>query len=94
VLGVTEKARLLAFAAWQNDEDQQAAKYLAQVTLHRHPHSLLEATTMRLYGLALIRIQREVEGTFALERADSWLELHDCLPFSWNDVAEALSLAT
>jgi hypothetical protein len=37
-------------------------------------NSLERAISERLYGLALIRVQREVEGTFALERADPVLE--------------------
>jgi hypothetical protein len=36
--------------------------------------SLERAVSERLYGLALIRVQREVEGTFALERADTILD--------------------
>jgi hypothetical protein len=38
--------------------------------------SLERAISERCYGLALIRVQREVEGTFALERSDPILELH------------------
>jgi hypothetical protein len=38
------------------------------------PDSLERAVSERLYGLALIRVQREVEGTFALERADAILD--------------------
>jgi hypothetical protein len=40
-------------------------------------HSLERAISERCYGLALIRVQREVEGTFALERSDPILERHD-----------------
>jgi hypothetical protein len=36
--------------------------------------SLERAISERCYGLALIRVQREVEGTFALERSDPILE--------------------
>ncbi len=36
--------------------------------------SLERAISERCYGLALIRVQREVEGTFALERSDPVLE--------------------
>jgi hypothetical protein len=39
-------------------------------------HSLERAISERCYGLALIRVQREVEGTFALERSDPILEQH------------------
>jgi hypothetical protein len=39
--------------------------------------SLERAISERCYGLALIRVQREVEGTFALERSDPILEQHD-----------------
>jgi Flp pilus assembly protein TadD len=88
-----QQARLLALLAWQNDQDQQAVQHLARASQHGPPDSLLWASSLRLYGLALIRVQREVEGTFALERADGWLELHGFLPFSWAEVAEALSLA-
>jgi hypothetical protein len=44
--------------------------------------SLERAISERLYGLALIRVQREVEGTFALERADPILERFGCPAFS------------
>jgi hypothetical protein len=40
-------------------------------------HSLERAISERCYGLALIRVQREVEGTFALERSDPILERHE-----------------
>jgi hypothetical protein len=45
-------------------------------------NSLEWAISERLYGLALIRIQREVEGTFALERADPVLEREGYAPFT------------
>jgi hypothetical protein len=44
--------------------------------------SLDRAVSERLYGLALIRVQREVEGTFALERADPILERQGYAPFT------------
>ena len=43
--------------------------------------SLERAISERCYGLALIRVQREVEGTFALERADPILEQYGFAPF-------------
>lgn len=45
------------------------------------PNSLERAISERCYGLALIRVQREVEGTFALERSDPILEQHGFTPF-------------
>ena len=43
--------------------------------------SLERAISERCYGLALIRVQREVEGTFALERSDPILEHYGFAPF-------------
>ncbi len=46
-------------------------------SLEGFPNASLErAISERCYGLALIRVQREVEGTFALERSDPILEQH------------------
>ncbi len=63
----------LGLEAWKQGEDIKAIEYFrrsADVATH-----LLEwAISYRLYGLALIQVQREVEGTFALEKADTVLE--------------------
>ena len=65
---------------------QQSASGLAQATLEW-------AVSMRLYGTALIRVQREVEGTFALEKADAALELSGIQPFSLEELLEEAEIA-
>jgi hypothetical protein len=51
------------------------------------PESLERAVSERLHGLALIRVQREVEGTFALERADPVLEREGYASFVLEETA-------
>ena len=51
------------------------------------PESLERAVSERLHGLALIRVQREVEGTFVLERADPVLEREGYANFTLEDLA-------
>jgi hypothetical protein len=62
---------LIAIAAGQ---DLQGLDLFRRSRDAFNPDSLERAISERLYGLALIRVQREVEGTFALERADAILE--------------------
>ena len=71
-LGQTLRFRgLIALA---HDRDLEAVDLLRQSTGAFKADSLERAISERLYGLALIRVQREVEGTFALERSDPILE--------------------
>ena len=51
------------------------------------PESLERAVSERLHGLTLIRVQREVEGTFVLERADPVLEREGYANFTLEDLA-------
>jgi hypothetical protein len=60
--------------ALANGQDLEAVDFLRRSMNALEPESLERAISERLYGLALIRVQREVEGTFALERADPILE--------------------
>lgn len=66
---------------------------LAAVDLFRRskdafePESLERAVSERLHGLTLIRVQREVEGTFVLERADPVLEREGYANFTLEDLA-------
>ena len=62
---------LIAIAA---DQDLAAVDFFRRSRDAFEPDSLERAISERLYGLALIRVQREVEGTFALERADVILD--------------------
>jgi hypothetical protein len=71
-LGQTLRYRgLIALA---HDRDLEAVDFFRQSKEVFKADSLERAISERLYGLALIRIQREVEGTFALERSDPILE--------------------
>ncbi|AZI43904.1 hypothetical protein EHF33_09720 [Deinococcus psychrotolerans] len=60
-----------AFAA---GEDQQALTLLRRARDGQPAQSAQWAYLERLTGLVLIHLQREVEGTFALDRADPLLE--------------------
>jgi hypothetical protein len=62
---------LIAIAA---GDDLRAVDLFRRSKETFEPNSLERAISERLYGLALIRVQREVEGTFALERADAILD--------------------
>ena len=80
--------RVYGLQAWALGDDLEVVRCfhasvsgLAQATLEW-------AVSMRLYGLALIRVQREVEGTFALEKADANLELLGIQPFSLEELLE------
>lgn len=78
-LGLRERIYGLE-ALYQND-DLEAIKYLSRSTRNLAPDTLEWAVSARLHGLALIRAQREVEGSFALERADAVLEKFGFQPF-------------
>jgi hypothetical protein len=66
--------RYRGLIALGHDRDLEAVDLFRQSTGTFNPDSLERAISERLYGLALIRVQREVEGTFALERSDPILE--------------------
>ncbi len=63
-----------ALRAFQQGEEHQALTLLRRARDRQPPHSAAWAYLERLSGLVLIHLQREVEGTFALERADVLLE--------------------
>jgi hypothetical protein len=71
-LGQTLRYRGLI--ALGHDRDLEAVDLFRQSIRAFKADSLERAISERLYGLALIRVQREVEGTFALERADAILD--------------------
>jgi hypothetical protein len=66
--------RQLGFEAWELEEDLKAVEHFRRSTIELPEFTLEWAISMRLYGLALIQVQREVEGTFMLEKADAVLE--------------------
>jgi hypothetical protein len=68
--------RLKGFQSIAQADDLNAVSHFLR-SLEGFPLDSLErAISERCYGLALIRVQREVEGTFALERSDPILEQH------------------
>ena len=92
-LNLALRWRVYGLQAWALGDDlevvrcfQQSASGLAQATLEW-------AVSMRLYGTALICVQREVEGTFALEKADAALELSGIQPFSLEELLEEAEIA-
>ncbi len=81
--GILERLKGLQSIA--QADDLSAVKYFLRSLEALEPASLERAISERCYGLALIRVQREVEGTFALERSDPILEQHGFAPFELND---------
>nr|WP_255639414.1 hypothetical protein [Deinococcus betulae] len=63
-----------AAQAFVGGDERLAATLLARARDRAVPDSLVWAVLERLHGLVLIHVQREVEGTFALERADALLD--------------------
>lgn len=63
-----------AAAAFRSGEEKQALTLLRRARDRQAPASGAWAVLERLTGLVLIHLQREVEGTFALERADAVLD--------------------
>ncbi|MFC4427900.1 hypothetical protein [Deinococcus navajonensis] len=63
-----------AAQAFQSGDERWAATLLARARDEQRPGSVPWAVLERLLGLCLIHVLREVEGTFALERADAVLE--------------------
>lgn len=71
-------------------EEAQALTLLRRARDAEVPGSVPWAVLERLTGLVLIHLLREVEGTFALERADAVLEAADVVPpdLEWLAAAE------
>lgn len=63
-----------ARAAFRAGDDRAALTALRRERDAYAPRSVEWATLERLVGLVLIHMQREVEGTFALERSDALLD--------------------
>ncbi|GGL17437.1 hypothetical protein [Deinococcus radiotolerans] len=63
-----------AAQAFVEGDERWAAVLLARARDAELPGSVAWARLERLQGLCLIHVQREVEGTFALERADALLD--------------------
>ena len=66
---------LAAARAFAEGDERRALTLLARARDGYAPQSPEWAQLERLYGLVLIHVLREVEGTFALERADARLDL-------------------
>lgn len=65
---------LAAAQAFQAGQEHQALSLLGRLVEQAGPGTVEWASLERLRGLVLIHVLREVEGTFALERADPVLE--------------------
>lgn len=63
-----------AAQAFVAGDERRAATLLARARDLHPPGSVRWAALERLTGLVLIHVLREVEGTFALERADALLD--------------------
>lgn len=63
-----------AARAFREGDDRRALLDVQRARDLHPPGTLLWAQLERLYGLLLIHTLREVEGTFALERADRVLD--------------------
>lgn len=72
--GLTGLVPLEAARAFANGDERLTVTLLARARDLHAPGSVAWAALERLTGLVLIHILREVEGTFALERADAVLE--------------------
>ncbi len=64
----------LAAQAFQEGDERRALTLLCRARDAQEPGSPAWAALERLVGLVLIHMLREVEGTFALERADAVLD--------------------
>ena len=87
-LNLALRWRVYGLQAWALGDDLEVVRCFSQSASGLAHGSLEWAVSMRLYGLALIRVQREVEGTFALEKADATLEVLGIQPFSLEELLE------
>ena len=88
-LSLASRWRVYGLQAWALGDDLEVVRCFQQSANGLAKQTLEWAVSMRLYGMALIRVQREVEGTFALEKADATLELLEIQPFSLEELLEA-----
>lgn len=63
-----------AARAFVDGDERWAAVLLARARDAQAAGSVAWARLERLHGMSLIHVQREVEGTFALERSDALLD--------------------
>ena len=77
--------RQYGLAAIAAGDDLGAVAHFRRSSSSLQPGSREWAVSERLYGLALIRCLREVEGTFALERADAVLDALGLARFGLDD---------
>lgn len=87
-LNLALRWRVYGLQAWALGDDLEVVRCFYASASGLAPGRLEWAVSMRLYGLALIRVQREVEGTFALEKADATLEQLGVQPFSLEELLE------
>ena len=88
-LSLALRWRVYGLQAWALGDDLEVVRCFQQSASALAKQTLEWAVSMRLYGSALIRVQREVEGTFALEKADATLEVLGVQPFSLEELLEA-----
>ncbi len=81
--------RQLGIEAWKLELDMKAVEHFRRSVAQLPEHSLEWAISMRLYALALIKIQREVEGTFMLERSDPILEQFGIAHFDETNIPKS-----
>lgn len=83
--GALEWLPLDAAQAFTEGDEHLARALLARARDAQPAGSLNWARLERLYGLVSIHVLREVEGTFALERADAALERlgAECPALDW-----------
>jgi hypothetical protein len=74
VFSLWQRERLYGLEAFAQNNDLEAITYFRRSVSNLASDTLEWAISERLHGIALIRVQREVEGTFALERADAVLD--------------------
>lgn len=88
-LNLALRWRVYGLQAWALGDDLEVVRCFQQSASGLARQTLEWGVSMRLYGTALIRVQREVEGTFALEKADAALEVFGVQPFSLEELLEA-----
>jgi hypothetical protein len=87
-LSLGNRWRVYGLQAWVQGDDLEAVRCFAR-SVESQPRDTFEwAVSARLHGLALVRVQREVEGTFVLERADAVLERFGGQPFTLEALLE------
>lgn len=78
---------ITAARAFQGGDEWSARQHLADLRAGCSPEGRAWAEAERLWGLVSIHLLREVEGTFALERADACLERLGVARAEWPDLS-------